>query len=303
MDTVKCIGSEMHGDGENPFPSLERLTLGPMMNLEEWETNSMGGREIFTCLDQLQIRKCPKLVELPIIPSVKYLTIEDCAVTLLRSVVNFTSITSLRIEGFDELAVLPDGLLQNHTCLQSLTFGRMGSLRSLSNQLNNLSSLKSLGFLFCDKLESLPEGVQNLNSLEMLAICGMMPKMTTLPGLPSSLAELHIVGGLELTSISEGLQHLTALKDLYLAGCVKLNSLPESIQHLTSLSRLRIHGCSNLMSLPEGIRNLEMLREFEIEECPNLERRCKREKGKDWLKIAHIPTIIINAQLIQSSET
>jgi structure-specific endonuclease subunit SLX1 len=130
-----------------------------------------------------------------------------------------------------------------------------------------------------------------------------MSKMTTLPGLPSSLAELHIVGGLELTSISEGLQHLTALKDLYLAGCVKLNSLPENIQHLTSLSRLRIHGCSNLMSLPEGIRNLEMLREFEIADCPNLERRCKREKGKDWPKIAHIPTIIINAQLIQSSET
>jgi structure-specific endonuclease subunit SLX1 len=241
MDTVKCIGSEMHGDGENPFPSLERLTLGPMMNLEEWETNSMGGREIFTCLDELQIRKCPKLVELPIIPSVKYLTIEDCAVTLLRSVVNFTSITSLRIEGFDELAVLPDGLLQNHTCLQSLIITKMRSRRSLSNQLNNLSSLKLLFFIVCDKLESLPEGVQNLNSLEMLIITGM-PKITTLPGLPSSLVRLHISDCQELTSISEGLQHLTALKDLYLAGRVKLNSLPESIQHLTSLSRLIIRA-------------------------------------------------------------
>ncbi|KAJ6370961.1 hypothetical protein OIU77_001464 [Salix suchowensis] len=117
MDTVKCIGSEMYGDGENPFPSLERLTLGEMMNLEDWETNTMGGREIFTCLHELQIEKCPKLVELPIIPSVKTLTIADCAVTLLSSVVNFTSITSLEIEGFD---VLPDGLLQNHTCLQKL---------------------------------------------------------------------------------------------------------------------------------------------------------------------------------------
>lgn len=45
------------------------------------------------------------------------------------------------------------------------------------------------------------------------------------------------------------------------------------------------------MSLPEGIRNLEMLREFEIADCPNLERRCKKEKGKDWPKIAHIPTV------------
>ncbi|KAJ6867325.1 disease resistance protein RGA1 [Populus alba x Populus x berolinensis] len=326
MDTVKCIGGEMYGDGENPFPSLERLTLGPMMNLEEWETDSMGGREIFTCLDQLQIKKCPKLVELPIIPSVKYLTIEDCAVTLLRSVVNFTSITSLRIEGFDELAVLPDGLLQNHTCLQKLSITKMRSLRSLSNLLINLSSLKHLAILYCDKLESLPDGVQNLNSLEMLIIYGM-PKITALSVLPSSLATLRILNCEELTSLSEGLQYLTALKDLELYRCVKLNSLPETIRHLTSLrsltiscctevsclpnqirhltslSRLRIHGCSNLMSLPEGIRNLEMLKELVIEDCPNLERRCKKEKGKDWPQIAHIPTIIINSQLVQSSET
>ncbi|XP_011021327.1 PREDICTED: putative disease resistance protein RGA1 [Populus euphratica] len=192
MDTVKCIGSEMYGDGENPFPSLERLTLGPMMNLEEWETNSMGGREIFTCLDELQIKKCPKLVELPIIPSVKYLTIKDCTVTLLRSVVNITSITYLRIEGFDELAVLPDGLLQNHTCLQKLSITKMRSLRSLSNQLNNLSSLKHLGIFYCHKLESLPEGVQNLTSLEILSIYGM-PKITSLSVLPSSLASLWIL--------------------------------------------------------------------------------------------------------------
>ncbi|KAJ6370965.1 hypothetical protein OIU77_001468 [Salix suchowensis] len=326
MDTVKCIGSEMYGEGENPFPSLERLTLGEMMNLEDWETNTMGGREIFTCLRELQIEKCPKLVELPIIPSVKDLTIEDCTVTLLSSVVNFTSITSLRIGGFDELAVLPDGLLQNHTCLQKLDIWKMRSLRSLSNQLNNLSSLKSLRIMYCDEVESLPDGVQNLNSLELLGIHGM-PKITALSALPSSLVRLVILYCEGLTSLSEGLQYLTALKDLDLYSCVKLNSLPESIRHLnslqsiriiecpgvsclpnqirhlTSLSRMRIYGCSNLMSLPEGIRNLEMLRELKITDCPNLERRCKKEKGEDWPNIAHIRTIIINGQVIQSSET
>ncbi|KAJ6370987.1 hypothetical protein OIU77_001489 [Salix suchowensis] len=326
MDTVKCIGREMYGDGENPFPSLERLTLGEMMNLEDWETNSMGGREIFTGLHELKIEKCPKLVEIPIIPSVKILTIEDCTVILLSSIVNFTSITYLEIAGFDELAVLPDGLLQNHTCLQSLSIWRMRSLRSLSNQLNNLSSLKSLDISFCNELESLPDGVQNLNSLEWLNIWGM-PKITALSVLPSSLATLGILYCEELTSLSKGLQYLTALKDLELTGCVKLNSLPESIRHLnslqsltiyrcpgvsclpnqirhlTSLSRMRIRECPNLMSLPEEIRNLEMLRELVIKDCPNLERRCKKEKGKDWPNIAHIRTIIINDQGIQSSET
>ncbi|KAF9664018.1 hypothetical protein SADUNF_Sadunf17G0112500 [Salix dunnii] len=326
MATVKCIGSEMYGDGGNPFPSLERLSLGRMINLEDWEINTMGGREIFTCLHELQIEKCPKLVELPIIPSVKNLIIGDCTVTLLSSVVNFTSITCLRIEGFDKLAVLPDGLLQNRTCLQKLSIHRMRSLRSLSNKLNNLSSLKFLSILTCDELESLPDGVQNLNSLEILSIYEM-PKITALSVLPSSLATLRILLCEELTSLSEGLQYLTALKDLELNGCEKLNSLPESlrhlssllsltisdcpgvsclpnqIRHLTSLSRMHIEGCSNLMSLPEGIRNLEMLRELVIKDCPNLERRCKKEKGKDWPNIAHIRTIIINNQLIQSSES
>ncbi|KAG5227226.1 disease resistance protein [Salix suchowensis] len=326
MDTVKCIGSEMYGDEENPFPSLERLTLGEMMNLEDWETNSMGGREIFTCLHELQIKKCPMLVKLPIILSVKYLTIEDCTVTLLRSVVNFTSITSLEIKGFDELAFLPNRLLRNHTCLQKLSMTEMRSLRSLSNQLNNLSSLKSLSIEDCEKVESFPYGVQKLNSLEMLTISGMH-KITTLPALPSSLATLEISYCEGLASISEGLQYLTALKDLRLSECVKLSSfpgsighlkslqsltiswfpevscLPNQIRHLTSLSRMDIRGCSNLMSLPEGIRSLKMLRELEITDCPNLERRCEKEKGKDWPNIAHIRTIIINDKVIQSSET
>uniref|UniRef100_A0A6N2KMP5 Uncharacterized protein n=1 Tax=Salix viminalis TaxID=40686 RepID=A0A6N2KMP5_SALVM len=92
-----------------------------MMNLEEWETNSMGGREIFTCLHEIQIEKCPKLVELPIIPSVRYLIIEECTVTLLSSVVNFTSITCLQTEGFDELAVLPYSGLKHNTSLSPVS--------------------------------------------------------------------------------------------------------------------------------------------------------------------------------------
>jgi hypothetical protein len=64
-------------------------------------------------------------------------------------------------------------------------------------------------------------------------------------------------------------RHLTALEDLKLSGCPEVNSLPESIQHLTSLQSLT------------------------IVECPNLKKRCEKDLGEDWPKIAHIPNISI----------
>ncbi|CAK9138559.1 unnamed protein product, partial [Ilex paraguariensis] len=55
--------------------------------------------------------------------------------------------------------------------------------------------------------------------------------------------------------------------------------------------------CPNLISLPDGLQSLETLR---IEECPYLERRCEKEKGEDWPKIAHVCRIWINFREIQS---
>jgi Leucine-rich repeat (LRR) protein len=85
----------------------------------------------------------------------------------------------------------------------------------------------------------------------------------------SSLRQLNVIGCNKFTSLSEGVRHLTALEDLELVGCPELNSLPESIQHLTSLQSLWIRG------------------------CPNLEKRCEKDLGEDWPKIAHIPYIRI----------
>jgi hypothetical protein len=85
----------------------------------------------------------------------------------------------------------------------------------------------------------------------------------------SSLRRLWIQNCDKFTSLSEGVRHLTALEDLLLGKCPELNSLPESIQHLTSLQSLFIRG------------------------CPNLEKRCEKDLGEDWPKIAHIPKISI----------
>ena len=141
---VKYIGNEFHGDGAISFPSLKEFRLQKMPDLEEWRT--MTGGENFPYLSRLDITHCPKLVEIPIIPSITDLTMRRNNAMLISSVLNLTSLSSLMIENMDESSVLLDGLLQNHKMLEILRISRMPKLKSLTNQLDNLSTLSEFSF-------------------------------------------------------------------------------------------------------------------------------------------------------------
>ncbi|KAM4133917.1 hypothetical protein ACJW30_01G367900 [Castanea mollissima] len=274
MDSMKYLGNELHGDIASSFPSLEILNLGMMANLEEWRT--MDGRENFPRLSTLNIRGCPNLVEMPIIPSITWLTIRASNAMLIKLVMNLTSLSFLQIGGMHEstlLHFLLDGWFQN------------------------LTTMKYFGLNSCRGLESLPEGLQYLHSLRALDILSctniMSFPVNGLRGL-SSLQRLWIQSCDKFCSFSEGIQYLTSLEDLLIYGCPELVSLPMQIGCLTSLSSLRIYSCNNLMSIPDELQNLTALKTLRIESCPHLQRRCKKDSGEDWHKIARIPNIHID---------
>ncbi|KAF5775903.1 putative virus X resistance protein-like, coiled-coil [Helianthus annuus] len=89
MDEVKIIGLELTGNDVNAFRSLEVLRFENMSGWEGWSTIKEGSAAVFTCLKELYVTKCPKLihVSLQALPSLKVLEIDRCGDGVLRSLV------------------------------------------------------------------------------------------------------------------------------------------------------------------------------------------------------------------------
>ena len=229
---------------------------------------------------------------------------------LIRSVMNLTSLSSFEIDGMDdELTVLPDGLLQNHKMLEMLKISWLPNLKSLTNKieslpegLQNLHSLRELHIWGCNNLLSLPmNGFQGLSSLRRLRIlmCNKFCSLSEGIQYLIALEDLEVYMCPKLISLPEGIQHLTALRFLQISNCEDLSSLPKQIGCLTSLSYFQIWECPNLMSIPDELQNLTALKTLLIYGCPHLEKRCK----KDWHKISHIPDvrIIPDSEILSST--
>ncbi|CAL5422949.1 unnamed protein product [Camellia sinensis] len=299
MDSLKYFNHGDYGDGESSFPALKTLKFYEMASLEEWAIVDRG--EIFPCLRELVISGCPKLTKLPFLPALERLTIEEGNEMLFRSVINLTSISDLTISK-SNLKILPDGLLQNLKSLEYLHLGNCPELENLS-ALENLNSLQTLDIWECNSLTSLPvQGLQGLTSLTSLTI-GSCDKLISLSdGMQylTALRRLGIVQCPEIQSFPEGMQHLNDLRDLFISDCGGLISLPNWLGGFRSLLFLMIWRCPNLRCLPDGLEDQNTLKRLEIKECPHLERRCEKQTGEDWLKVAHIPVIEINDERVQT---
>ncbi|XP_024037560.1 putative disease resistance RPP13-like protein 1 [Citrus clementina] len=241
--------------------------------------------------------------------ALKFLDVRSCSkLESLAERLDNTSLEEIFIYDLENLQSLPAGL-HNLRHLQKIWISKCPNLESFPEEglpsakltelmiwrcenlkalPNSMSSFLRLGIIGCPSLESFPEdgfptnlqslevrdlkitkpllewGLNRFTSLRNLSIGGGYPDLLSSPPFPASLTELWISDMPDLECLSSIGENLTSLEFLYLIDCPKLKYFPE--QGLPkSLSRLSIHN------------------------CPLIEKRCRKDEGKYWPMISHIP--------------
>ncbi|CBI35146.3 unnamed protein product, partial [Vitis vinifera] len=288
--------------------SLQNLSIVKNDEISEWEEWDLELPAILlklTSLRKLVIKECQSLSSLPemgLPPMLETLEIENCDSLTSFPLAFFTKLKTLHIWNCENLEsfYIPDGLRNmDLTSLHKIKIDDCPNLlKSLPQRMHTLlTSLDKLWISDCPEIVSFPEGglPTNLSSLHIGSCYKLMESrkewgLQTLP----SLRRLVIVGGTEggLESFSEEWLLLpSTLFSLDISDFPDLKSLDNlGLENLTSLERLVIWNCDKLKSFPkQGLpASLSVL---EIYRCPLLKKRCQRDKGKEWRKIAHIPSI------------
>ncbi|XP_017984721.1 PREDICTED: putative disease resistance RPP13-like protein 1 [Theobroma cacao] len=235
----------------------------------------------------------------------------------------------LLISGCPELECLAREIGDN-TCLESIELSNCGNITYLPQGLDKLSRLQEISLRGCLNLVRLPEALPNLHHLQELIIdeCPRVQNSIGERGFPTNLTSLSIIEPNISKAVMEwGLHRLTSLTYLNIDGsnCTDATSFPQEeigmklppsltnltlrnfknvrklssngFQNLTSLQSLWIINCPKLKSIPRKEMLPSLLRLY-IWECPVLKKRCKRDEGKQWSNIAHIPFVTIDGRFI-----
>ncbi|QCD85647.1 hypothetical protein DEO72_LG3g167 [Vigna unguiculata] len=203
----------------------------------------------------------------------------------------FPTLRTLNLSGFGNLQIISQDDVHNH--LDDLTIKNCPKFESLPANMHTL--LPSLSWLYledCPRLKSFPDrGLPSnlyditLNNCSRLVDSLKFRDRSTLKRL--SIKELDV----ECFPCEALLPH--SLTSLAIRDCPNLKTLNyKGLYQLSSLNSLVLVKCPNLQCLPEeGLpKSISYLC---IGECPLLNRRCKKERGKDWKKIAHIQDLDI----------
>nr|XP_016480237.1 PREDICTED: putative disease resistance protein RGA4 [Nicotiana tabacum] len=261
--------------GENHLTSLQSLIF---YSCDRLTSLPSGMLEHCRSLEFLRVNDCGDLVSLPLreMPLLSYFNILECPKLNSVSAGGLHHLTRLRklvigpCSDFEAFQLMFNGI-QRLSSLRTLTvYGRVNWV-SLPYQLMQLSALTRM-VIFNFGIESLPQNLDNLTSLESLAFhsCERLQHVD-FSGVMPKLRGLEIINCPLLEALSGRLVNLVSLEALYLSDCKKLQHLPsgDDMQRLTKLRRLEIYA------------------------CPQLQESCTNRSGPNsqWSKISHIPEI------------
>ncbi|CAJ2638839.1 unnamed protein product [Trifolium pratense] len=309
-----------------PLNSLQQLTIDGFQSPMFFPTDGLP-----KTLKFLIISNCENLEFLPNEYLHNYTSLEELKISYsCNSMISFTLGTlpvlkSLFIEGCKNLKsilIAEDASQKSLSFLRSIKIWDCNELESFPPGGLPTPNLVYIALWKCEKLHSLPEAMNSLTGLQEMEIDNL-PNLQSfvIDDLPSSLQELTVGSVGEIMWNTEpSWEHITCLSVLRINGndtvkTLMVPLLPASLvtlcicglsetsfegkwlQHLTSLLNLEIVNATKLKSLPkDGLPS--SLSVLSITRCPLLVARLRRKRGKEWRKIAHIPSIIIDDELI-----
>ncbi|XP_058758769.1 putative disease resistance protein At3g14460 [Vicia villosa] len=309
-----------------PLNSLQQLTLDGISSSLSFPRDGLA-----KTLKFLIITNCENLEFLPHAYLSNYTSLEELKISYsCNSMTSFTLgalpvLKSLFIEGCNNLksiSIAEDVSLKSLSFLRSIKIWDCNELESFTPGGLATPNLLYIAIWKCEKLHSLPEAMNNLAGLQEMEIDNL-PNLQSfvIDELPGSLQKLSVgsVGGI-IWNTEPTWEHLTCLSGLRINGddtvntlmgpllptslvklcicCLNDTSIDEKwLQHLTSLQNLEIINAPKLKSLPKkGFPS--SLSVLSVTRCPLLEASLRKKRGKEWRKIAHISSVVINDELI-----
>ncbi|XXG87507.1 hypothetical protein AAC387_Pa11g2175 [Persea americana] len=287
------------------FPSLKRLHLSRMPNLEEWSSQATnGGRQgkereqqvILKSLCDLRIRNCEKLIQLPwlrLLPSIEHLEIQTVGLDAIEMPTSPSSLRELIVYDMPDLERWSpqeaDGDEGNQVIFHSL--GRLriyrcpklvclpGVLLSAPREADHeqvtFPQLMELEVKNCQRIARFP---RLLPSLKILSVANINEMPLGWVANYTSLTELSVGGFPEVKCLPQELgPNHGVLHTFEIRHCPKLMSVSNQLENLHALKTLVLDGCTDLvLSLPDG----GLQHHQQQQQCPPL-------SSLQWLEISN----------------